>query len=193
MTTTYSFDICTELKRVGIKHVKIASPHARDSALIRKYLLAGFKVYVSTGGWNLREIPKLETVSCYMHTVSQYPSDPYKANISRMLEMKQWFPRVPYGFSDHTDPTHKKWDVPVKLALLCGASVIEKHFTVLDRDATKDGVVSIDKKQLEDIVNFSTLSTEDKLKAKPELGLYYYPQTEAEQKLVKKYEGRFKR
>ena len=42
-------------------------------------------------------------------------------------------------------------------ALYLGADVIERHFTVLQTDQTKDGPVSVNREQLENIVRFAHL------------------------------------
>ena len=41
-----------------------------------------------------------------------------------------------------------------KAALALGAEIVERHFTILPRDQTKDGPVSINKSQLQQIAEF---------------------------------------
>ena len=65
------------------------------------------------------------------------------------------------GFSDHT---HVK-DTGIKAsigAIYAGANVIERHFTLLGPEETKDGPVSIAPSQLQEIVNFSNLDNESR-------------------------------
>ena len=44
-----------------------------------------------------------------------------------------------------------------KLALSMGASCIERHFTILEPNETKDGPVSITPKQLKELCDFSLI------------------------------------
>ena len=50
-----------------------------------------------------------------------------------------------------------------KCAIYLGASIIERHFTILKEDQTKDGPVSINPTQLKDLVNFSQLEKKEQL------------------------------
>lgn len=42
--------------------------------------------------------------------------------------------------------------------------LLKKHFTILNKNETKDGVVSVNAKQLSDLVKLSNLSTSDRKK-----------------------------
>ena len=54
------------------------------------------------------------------------------------------------GFSDHTKPADTNL-IASKLAISLGASCIERHFTILDENMTKDGPVSINPNQLKEL------------------------------------------
>ena len=60
------------------------------------------------------------------------------------------------GISDHSN-----YDIDgPKLSLgavYFGATIIEKHFTILDKPKTKDGVVSANHKELKELVKLSKL------------------------------------
>src|SRR6185436_7533779 len=107
--------------------------------LIGFYKALGFKVIVSTGGHVLKNIPRIYPLDGVLHCVSQYPTPPMKANLSRMIEIKRYFPNTPIGFSSHIDPTDENWNVPLNLASYLGATYIECHFTTGSRSDTKDG------------------------------------------------------
>ena len=63
-----------------------------------------------------------------LHCVLEYPT-PYKdANLSKISSLKQEFPDLYIGYSDHTKPDDC-FDV-IKTAYLLGAQVVEKHFTL---------------------------------------------------------------
>ena len=64
------------------------------------------------------------------------------------------------GFSDHTSPK----DIGLigsYAAIYFGATVLERHFTILNPNQTKDGPVSITKKEFKEINAFSKLSKLD--------------------------------
>ena len=59
-----------------------------------------------------------------MHCVSRYPTPEDATNLARMVFIKNNFNSI-VGFSDHTAGTDN-----AAYAVLLGASVIEKHFTL---------------------------------------------------------------
>ena len=63
-----------------------------------------------------------------LHCVLEYPTPYEHANLAKISALKETFPNVIIGYSDHTKPD-VCYDV-IKTAYLLGAMVIEKHFTV---------------------------------------------------------------
>jgi N-acetylneuraminate synthase len=63
-----------------------------------------------------------------LHCVLNYPTKIENANIGRIRVLKESFPNFKIGYSDHTSPT-KNHEVQIA-AWLCGAQIIEKHFTL---------------------------------------------------------------
>ena len=61
------------------------------------------------------------------------------------------------GLSDHSNPEINKNIVPA-VGLYLGVELIEKHFTILNKDKTKDGPVSANPDQLRELVNLSKLN-----------------------------------
>jgi len=72
--------------------------------------------------------------------------------------LRQFAPAV--GWSDHTLVARDGLKV-AKAALMLGADYIERHFTVLAADKTKDGPVSINPDQLKELSSFAKLSQAD--------------------------------
>lgn len=192
MTTIYSTKYMHQIHNCGFKWVKIGSPNSHDTDLVATLIATGFKVIISTGGRkNLKDLPRLGPLAGVLHCVSKYPHQPQEANLMRMLEIKKLWPGEPYGFSDHTDPTAVWWDLPTKYALMMGATLVEKHFTILPRELTKDGPVSIDPAQLMELCHFDRLPFEEKLKLCPEFGVIVSQQDHKEVELINKYQGRW--
>jgi len=161
MTTVYSTKYLRELHESGFTWLKIGSPNY-SPIFLQTLKALGFKVIASTGGKTLNELWPIYPMEGLLHCVSVYPHTPEDSCLMRMVRMMDKF-KCPVGFSDHTDPLNADWDVPVKLALLLGATVIEKHFTLLPRNETKDGPVSIDADQLRHIREFFDSSQERRL------------------------------
>jgi sialic acid synthase SpsE len=68
------------------------------------------------------------------------------------------------GFSDHSATFEEDGNrinlrnLPSKVAIYLGATVLERHFTNLNPSETKDGRISILKDDLADLKNFSNLN-----------------------------------
>ena len=58
------------------------------------------------------------------------------------------------GFSDHTKTIDTDL-IASKLALSLGATCIERHFTILNENETKDGPVSINPEKLKELCEFA--------------------------------------
>ena len=129
----------------GIDTVKIASSFVGKKELI-DYVNDNFDVvFASTGMASLEEIDRL--IGCLskvreislLHCISEYPTGPLlelrglraldekDAHLNMMMILKERYPDLYVGYSDHTDDIF----VPVVAAAM-GADIIEKHFT-LDR------------------------------------------------------------
>ena len=96
-----------------------------------------------------------------MHCITIYPTPLNQLNLNRMNWLKKFTKNI--GFSDHT--LVEKYDIKAsKIALAMGAKIIERHFTILEKDKTKDGPVSINEKQLAELVHFSKLKKSEQMK-----------------------------
>ena len=93
-----------------------------------------------------------------LHCVTSYPNTLAMANLNRMQWLRQFAPEV--GWSDHT-LVSRDGIKAAKVALMLGADYIERHFTILAADKTKDGPVSINPALLRELANFVTLPKED--------------------------------
>jgi sialic acid synthase SpsE len=70
----------------------------------------------------------------------------------------------PVGFSDHTRTYNEFGDkeelinLASKIAISLGASVIERHYSILSPELTKDGQISIQPEDLDELRRFINLS-----------------------------------
>lgn len=124
------------LLEVGIDAIKVGSDDLTFTPQLKKYAETGLPIILSSGMSNLAEVYQgLEAIGAHegypsllMLCTSQYPTPPEDANIQRLKSLKNSFPSVVMGFSDHTQGY-----VGAVMSYTLGARIFEKHFT-LDHD-----------------------------------------------------------
>lgn len=115
---------------------KISSSDLTNLPFIEYQASKGKPIIMSVGAGNLEEMKlAVETVRkvndqplVLCHCVLEYPTPYNHANLRRIESLKQEFPDVIVGYSDHCKPD-ECCDV-VKSAYILGAHVVEKHFTL---------------------------------------------------------------
>jgi sialic acid synthase SpsE len=135
--------------------------------------LTSFKfktLFFSTSSLTLEEIDRtvknlrrLKINFYMMHCVCVYPTPLEKANIQNIPFLKERFSLKNIGYSDHSNPYEDNL-LTTKLAIFQGAEVVERHFTILDKDKTRDGKVSITPEMLKELRRFSSISKEEQYK-----------------------------
>jgi N,N'-diacetyllegionaminate synthase len=124
------------LLELGIPAIKVGSDDFTNLPLLRSYSETGLPMIVSCGMANLAEVYQaLHTIGALdgyptvlLLCTSQYPTPPEDANLAKIGSLRQAFPMIPIGFSDHTQGA-----LASSVAVGLGASFFEKHFT-LDHD-----------------------------------------------------------
>ena len=136
LCTPFSLEAANFLNNIKIDAFKIASMDNLNKLLIKKCLTFKKKIFISTGMMNLKEIDSLLKICkknkkiIPLHCVSEYPLK--KNNIG--FEVIKYFKKDKigqkgfFGFSDHSIGLDA-----CKVAILKGAKVIEKHFTLKKR------------------------------------------------------------
>lgn len=157
MTTIFTRAQIPVIAAMDWDHVKIASYDCASAPLLRELNGKFDHIYISTGAVTDEEI---ETASramigqsySFLHCVSVYPTPLDDVHLERLNYLRQFTPNV--GFSDHS--LVERDGVKASLAAIYfGASVIERHFTLLGPGKTKDGPVSIGPDHLKQLVEFS--------------------------------------
>ena len=83
-----------------------------------------------------------------LHCVSSYPVPKEQANIAAIHSLRQKFPSINIGYSDHT-----LGNLAPLLAVAAGAKIIEKHFTLNKRQSDfRDHQLSADPIEMRDLV-----------------------------------------
>lgn len=168
MLTVFSrkrIPLAASLPYRGEKIVKVASYDCASVPLVTELAGEFDNLVVSTGATFDHEIKKTSTVLkslgkkfALLHCVTNYPNTLAMANLARMEWLRRFTPMV--GWSDHTLVARDGLKVS-KIALMLDANYIERHFTVLSSDKTKDGPVSINPQQLKELSSFAKMAKEE--------------------------------
>ena len=162
----------SKIKKIGFDTVKVASYDCASFQLIRELKNRFKNIIVSTGATYDDEIKNFFYIKgknfSLLHCVTIYPTPINFLNLNRINYLKGFTTNV--GFSDHSIGFGKNRNLPSLLAIFNGAKYIERHITILDKNATKDGKVSI---QPEDIIELKKFSILTKKKQKQYLQKNY--------------------
>ncbi|MHC4179219.1 MAG: pseudaminic acid synthase [Planctomycetota bacterium] len=142
------------LEELEVPAYKIASFELVDLPLLRRVAQTGKPIILSTGMASLAEIDEaVDTIRsaggrqlALLKCTSAYPATAEEMNLRTMAHLADAF-GVPVGLSDHSlEP-----GVP-PAAVACGASIIEKHFT-LSRDVPgPDSAFSLEPEEFKQMV-----------------------------------------
>ncbi len=135
-STPLTVDWVEKLNHLGVPVFKIASGDVNNWPLLDAVVATGKPLFVSTGAASDKEVraavAKLSQSAkgrfALLHCVSLYPTPEAKANIGRIARLAALLPaglNAPLGFSDHTEGTAAAF-----AAVVAGAQIIEKHFTL---------------------------------------------------------------
>jgi len=190
MSTPFDFESANYLEDM-IDIYKISSSDLSNLPFLAHVAKKGKPVYLSTGASYVSEIEKALRILkengcediCLMHCVLSYPTKNENANLNMIKHLKNVFPNVKIGYSDHTLPDETM--TILTTAYLFGAEIIEKHFTL---DKTLPGNDHYHAMDLEDlkksIRNFELLTTIGGATEKSVLDCEVVPRREARRSLI---------
>ena len=117
-----------------VKVFKISSSDINNVPLLKKISSKRKHTIISTGASNINEIKfAIKTLRlpknkiCLMHCVLNYPTEDKFANLKFIKTLKEYFPGILIGYSDHVRSDSNLTQLQV--AYKFGAQIIEKHFT----------------------------------------------------------------
>lgn len=146
------------LEKLAMPYYKIASPEINDTNLIAACAKTGKPIIISCGLAEDEDI-QLALDVCYEHKntnvvllqcTSEYPASWQDANLARLLHLKQKF-SVEVGLSDHSLEPFAGGLLPA-LAVMYGAKVIEKHFTIDRANNSFDAAFSMEEAEFKRMV-----------------------------------------
>lgn len=166
MTTAFNLTTIPMIREIGIQTIKIASYDCASLPLVEAAAEYFNHVVLSTGASYNHEIEAAASLLAAMkkeftllHCVTIYPTPLTQMHLSRMSYLKQFTSNV--GLSSH--PGAAELGISADLiALSAGAAAIERHFTVLPREETRDGKVSTTPRELRKIREFMDLRVQQK-------------------------------
>lgn len=151
LSTPFDLDSIGFLQEIGIPFWKIPSGEITNLPYLEKIAHTGKDIVMSTGMCTMQEIEEgLQILQkngagkiVLLHCNTEYPTPYSDVNLRAMQTLREKF-QVPVGYSDHT----KGIEVPIA-AVACGASVIEKHFTLDHNMEGPDHKASLEPEELE--------------------------------------------
>lgn len=177
MTTVFTEYGAERAKNAGFKSIKIASYDSTNFRLINKVNEFATEVVISTGATTSIEVlhlvkfleeKKYKEKTSLLHCKTEYPNSWSRVHMQRMIWLSEF--GFPAGFSDHSETYNSNYEelptrlLASKVAIYLGAEIIERHFNILSPKETKDGRVSINKFDLSELAQFSTMDKDFQLK-----------------------------
>ena len=155
-STPFDFKSADFLDKLGVSAFKIASVDLVNIPLIEHVARKQKPLIISTGMSKVSEIDDaVETVRStgnknliLLHCNSSYPSTYAEVNLKFMDTLKKMYD-IPIGFSDHTTDL-----LSSKIAIMRGANVIERHFTLNKKMEGPDHILSSDKKEMQELTKY---------------------------------------
>lgn len=151
MSTPFDLEAASVINELVDVH-KISSSDITNRPLIERIASFGKPILLSTGASDLDEIRRaVDWIGAkgapvaLLHCVLNYPTAEIDANLGRIVTLRQEFPQLPIGYSDHTLPSDLE---PLVVAASLGAIVLEKHFTYDRRLPGNDHYHALDQEAL---------------------------------------------
>jgi sialic acid synthase SpsE len=154
LCTPFSRAAAERLERLGVAAYKIGSGECNNYPLIKLIASYGKPIILSTGMNDLDSIaPSVGIIRenripyALLHCTSMYPTPYEKVRLGGLHDLAAAFPDAVLGLSDHS---LGNWTCFGAVAL--GASIIEKHFTSSKLWPGPDVSISIDPRELGELV-----------------------------------------
>lgn len=154
LSTPFSRAAATRLEGLGVAAYKIGSGECNNYPLIEHIARYGKPVILSTGMNDLAGVGKAVAILRHyglpyalLHCTSMYPTPYEKVRLGALAQLREAFPEAVVGLSDHSLSSY-----PCLGAVALGASILERHFT---SDKTWEGpdiAISMDPRELQDLI-----------------------------------------
>ena len=154
LCTPFSRAAALRLERLGVEAYKIGSGECNNYPLVALIASFGKPVILSTGMNNLDSIgPSVQILRraqvqfALLQCTSMYPTPYEKVRLGAISELAKRFPDAVVGLSDHSIGNYTSF-----AAAALGACILEKHFTSDKTWSGPDVPISIDPRELGELV-----------------------------------------
>lgn len=154
LSTPFSREAADRLNAMGVPAFKIGSGECNNYPLIKHIARMGKPMIVSTGMNDIASVAKMVEIIRHhgaplalLHCTSMYPTPYEKVRLRGIEDLAHAFPGVPIGLSDHS---LNIWTCLGAVAL--GACILEKHFTISRSWSGPDVPISIEPRELADLI-----------------------------------------
>lgn len=153
LSSPFSLEAVDLLERVGVARYKVPSGEVTNLPLLQRIGTTGKPVLLSSGmsSWAeldaaVRALRGRRAGVTVLQCTSEYPCPPEHAGLNVLNEMRRRY-GLPVGLSDHT-----LTNSAAIAAVVLGATVVEKHFTLSRRLYGSDAKHSLEPDQFADLV-----------------------------------------
>lgn len=156
-STPYSEEEAVILvEKCNVPFIKIASMELDNLAYLEFLAKMDVPLVLSTGMGTMTEIRRaVETIQgvrrgklVLLHCTSLYPTDPVDIHLMNICGLRNEFPDIPVGYSDHSIGTA----IPAA-AVALGAALVEKHFTLDNSRIGMDNQMATPPEEMQNMVN----------------------------------------
>ena len=173
LSTPFSRKAVDRLEKLNIKCYKIGSGEFNNLPLIEYFCAKKKPMILSTGMNNydsiaktVRILKKYKINYALNHCTNVYPSNYKIARLNCITKLKQKYPKIPIGLSDHSEN-----NLVALASVSLGVSLIERHFVDHKKRKGPDISSSMDQKQLKELIEdskkiFQSLKGDKKILAK---------------------------
>lgn len=154
LSTPFSREAADRLDEMGVPAFKIGSGECNNIPLLQHIASKGKPIILSTGMNDLDSIAKsvaairkYDVPLALLHCTSMYPTPYEMVRLGAVTDLQSRFPDLLVGLSDHS---LNIWTCLGAVAL--GASILEKHFTISRSWPGPDTGISIEPRELADLV-----------------------------------------
>ncbi|XP_065354546.1 sialic acid synthase [Calliphora vicina] len=145
-----------QLDAIKVPFIKIGSGDANNFPLLEKAAKLARPLVISTGMQTMETIERIAAIMsnankmnyALLHCVSSYPTDAKDSQIKMISILKNKFPQCVIGYSGH------ELGVEIsKAAVLLGARIIERHFTLDKQQKGSDHKCSLEPSEMAKLID----------------------------------------
>ncbi|XP_073847590.1 N-acetylneuraminic acid synthase [Musca autumnalis] len=146
----------SEVDSLDVPFIKIGSGDANNFPLLEKAATLKTSLVISIGMQTLNTVERIvhimekakKTNFALMHCVSSYPTEPQNCELLRIRWLKEKYPNLVIGYSGHEIGIEIS-----KAAVLLGARIIERHFTLDKNQKGSDHKCSLEPWEMKNLIS----------------------------------------